>query len=158
MCRLVLVGAVDTDKGGGGEEYAIRLRALDNNIVFIPPVYNPKDLAGIMKGADCFVYPSIAVKGEAFGVAPLEAMACGLPTIVSDLECFLDYGKPEKNILVFRRGPDASANLAVQIKRIMQDSELRERLGRNAAETARRFSTERIAALYHERFRSLLEE
>lgn len=34
------------------------------------------------KKAQCFVYPSVY---EGFGIPPLEAMACGIPTVVSDI-------------------------------------------------------------------------
>ena len=157
-CRLLLVGAVDSAKGGGGREYVDRLLELDGNVKFSPPVYDPKDLANIMKQADCFVYPSVAAEGEAFGVAPLEAMACGLPTIISDLECFMDYACPEENVLVFKRGQDADNALAEQIRRLMENPELAHSLGMNAAKTAEKFSTECIAEQYMERFKMLLAE
>lgn len=155
-CRLVLVGAVDQTKGGGGKEYIMQLRELDKEIEFIPPIYEPEKLAIVMKRADCFAYPSVAAQGEACPVAPLEAMACGLPTVVSDLECFLDYGRPEENILVFKRGKDAANELAVQIRRLMTDPVLADSLGRKAAETAKQFSTDRIAAQYQQHFVRLL--
>ena len=156
-CRLVLVGAVDPAKGGGGDEYAAQLRELDGRIEFVAPIYDPEKLAAIMKQSACFVYPSVAAQGEACPVAPLEAMACGLPTIVSDLECFLDYGKPDENILMFKRDRDAVKDLASQIKRIMLEPDLANLLGRNAAETAKEFSTERIALQYQQDFERLLK-
>ena len=39
------------------------------------------DLPAIYSGASVFVYPSIY---EGFGIPPLEAMACGVPTVTSD--------------------------------------------------------------------------
>ena len=156
-CRLVLVGAVDQAKGGGGDKYVAQLRELDGRVEFRPPIYEPEKLAAVMKQADCFVYPSVAAQGESFGVAPLEAMACGLPTIVSDLECFLDYARPGENILVFKRGQDAVKDLASQIKRVMLEPDFATLLGRKAAETAQDFSTERIALQYQQDFERLLE-
>ena len=41
-----------------------------------------KELAGLYKNAKLFVFPSFY---EGFGIPPLEAMACGCPTIVSDV-------------------------------------------------------------------------
>ena len=158
QCRLVLVGAVDKAKGGGGDEYAAQLRELDNRIEFVPPIYDPEKLAAIMKQATCFVYPSVAAQGEACPVAPLEAMACGLPTIISDLDCFMDYACPDENVLVFKRGQDADNALAEQIRRLMEDPELAQSLGMNAAKTAKKFSTECIAEQYRERFKMLLSE
>lgn len=158
VCRLVLVGAIDETKGGGGDGYVAQLRELDNRIELMDPVYDPKKLATIMKSADCFVYPSVAMHGEACPVAPLEAMACGLPTIVSDLQCFLDYGKPNENLLVFKRGDCAVMELATQIKRLMTNSVLSSALGQEASKTAKRFSTEHIAAEYMQCFARLLKE
>ena len=158
VCRLVLVGAISSENGGGGDKYVVKLREIDDQIEFKSPVYDPKKLAEIMKQVDCFVYPSVAAQGESWGVAPLEAMACGLPTIVSDLECFREYGEPEKNILMFKRGDNADEELAVQIKRVMSDPALANALGHNAAETACRFSTDHIADQYRKHFINLLDK
>lgn len=43
------------------------------------------DLPYVYKAADLFVFPS---KYEGFGIPPLEAMACGTQTVVSDLAVF----------------------------------------------------------------------
>lgn len=40
------------------------------------------ELKGYYHRAQCFIYPSLY---EGFGIPPLEAMACGVPTIVSDI-------------------------------------------------------------------------
>ena len=40
-----------------------------------------EDLPGLYRGAELFVFPAIA---EGFGLPPLEAMACGTPSIVAD--------------------------------------------------------------------------
>jgi alpha-1,3-rhamnosyl/mannosyltransferase len=42
------------------------------------------DLPALYSGASLFVYPSAY---EGFGLPPLEAMACGAPTIVADASC-----------------------------------------------------------------------
>jgi glycosyltransferase involved in cell wall biosynthesis len=44
-----------------------------------------------------FVYPCLAEQGETFGLAPLEAVACGAVPIVSDLSCFGDFITPGVN-------------------------------------------------------------
>ncbi|MFN8423922.1 MAG: glycosyltransferase family 1 protein [Anaerolineae bacterium] len=42
------------------------------------------DLPALYRGADAFCFPS---RYEGFGLPPLEAMACGVPTAVSDASC-----------------------------------------------------------------------
>ncbi|MBK6769710.1 MAG: glycosyltransferase family 4 protein [Ardenticatenales bacterium] len=42
------------------------------------------DLPALYRGADAFAFPS---RYEGFGLPPLEAMACGVPTAVSDASC-----------------------------------------------------------------------
>ena len=47
----------------------------------LPPVAQA-GLPDMYRGADCFVLPS---RHDSFGMAVLEAMACGLPAIVSEM-------------------------------------------------------------------------
>ena len=45
------------------------------------------DVPELLKGMDAFVYSS---KSETFGIAPVEAIAMGLPTFVNDLDVFVE--------------------------------------------------------------------
>lgn len=47
--------------------------------------------------ASIFAYPSLAEKGETFGLSVLEAMAWGCVPVVSDLACFRDFVKDREN-------------------------------------------------------------
>jgi len=53
----------------------------DDRIKIIREVYSDKKMYNLLKNSDCFVFPT---HGEGFGLPPLEAMATGLPTIVTD--------------------------------------------------------------------------
>lgn len=58
-----------------------RLRVAGNHIQQPTQYVKDKDRAALYSGASLFVYPSLY---EGFGIPPLEAMACGVPTITSD--------------------------------------------------------------------------
>ncbi len=58
----------------------INAKSLVNSIV-LPGRIDREDLPGLYGGANLFVYPSLL---EGFGLPPLEAMACGCPTLVAD--------------------------------------------------------------------------
>lgn len=149
--RLELVGPVATARGGSGEGFADELlrRAAPCPTALLPPIYNRAELAQRMQAADVFVYPSVAERGETFGVAPLEAMATGLPTVVSALSCFRDFARPDENALIFNhRAADAVEQLASALIRLIDSPELRSRLGTAAATTATWFGNERIATRY----------
>lgn len=63
-------------------------------IVGIPEVMSTEQLINIYHKCHCLIYPT---SGEGFGMIPLEAMATGLPTIVTNLTgCadFAHYGIP----------------------------------------------------------------
>lgn len=147
--RLTLIGPWEIARGGDGDGYLAELKALtagvEDRVRFVGPIYDGRDIISHLRKADIFVYPSIAEKGEAFGVAPVEAMACGCAPILSALKCFEDFVQSEENGLVFDHRRDADTNLASALERLMQDAALRERLGLAAMETARRFTPARIA-------------
>jgi glycosyltransferase involved in cell wall biosynthesis len=76
--QLVLVGRKDA---GAFEEFRALASALGLEGRVVTPGYVSRDeLAALMSGADAFVYPS---RYEGFGLAPLEAMACGAPVVAS---------------------------------------------------------------------------
>lgn len=157
--RLRLVGPVRAAEGGGGESFqqSLARKAQGLPVEFRPAISDRPGLARELQSAQYYCYPSVADAGETFGVAPLEAMATGLPTVVSALSCFNDYVRAEANALVFdHRGPDAAGRLAAALERLLTDQRLRERLSHQAAATARLFSYETIADKYLADFESLV--
>ncbi len=159
--RLVLVGPWDAAAGGGGEGYLAELRRLaqplGERVEFAGPTYDPAQLAAHYRAASLFLYPSLAEKGETFGVAPLEAMSHGCPALVSSLACFRDFLEEDVNGFVFdHRAKDPAGALAEKINALLAAPERLEAAARRGIETAARFSVERIAGLYLEDFRSLL--
>lgn len=149
--RLQIIGPSAVAQGGGGEACMQRLRQLAASapVEFSEPIYDLARLADSYRAADLFCYPSIAEKGESFGVAPLEAMACGVVPVVSGLACFRDFITAGENGLVFdHRVPGPAAALAEQLLAAMGDDGLRSALAARAAATAGRFSHEAVAANY----------
>lgn len=102
-------------------------------IVELGWINEPAELAKALRAADVFLMPSMA---ESFGMMALEAIACGVPTIVtrgSPMEDFVIDGV--NGFSVPRRDPIA---LARAIDSLLNDDPLRERFGLEA----RRISVE----------------
>jgi len=158
--RLRIMGPISIGEGGGGEPYMAKLKLLAKGlpVEFASAVYGRQALAAELGRAHFYCYPSLADKGESFGVAPLEAMATGLPCLVSDLECFRDFVIPGENALVFNhRVPTATANLADELGRLVDDPSLCASLGAAAVVTSQRFSYVRVADQFIEDFRDLIK-
>ncbi len=149
--RLRVVGPHSRGAGGGGDEYfaKLRLAAAGLPVHFAGPVSNQLQLSAEYAQAHCFCYPSRAEKGEAFGLSVLEAMASGLPVVVSGLACFLDLIENSQQGLRFdHRSDEASLVLAECLISIFTVPGLALRLSENARARAERFEVGRIAADY----------
>jgi glycosyltransferase involved in cell wall biosynthesis len=155
---LSIIGPSERKEGGDGLEYLRELRSLAQPIcdavTFGAPIYDGTLLVEELHSARIFVYPSVAEQGESFGMAPLEAMACGCAVLTSRLRCFSDFVVPEINALTFDHHDKSGRDLAAVILRLVSDRKLQEKLSANALETAALFSTSRVA----ERFLSDFEE
>ncbi len=130
--RLVLVGT-------GALQSAMRARAeqlqLGDRVLFVGSVV---DMPRLYAAADLFVFPS---RYEAFGLALLEAMAAGLPSVVSRVGGITEVASPEGSLTV-----DAvrAHELAHALVRLGRDAGLRTRMGAAAALHAQRFDVARM--------------
>ncbi len=144
--RLLLCGPSDVERGGSGGAYRGELlrrlgQALPGDRFHVlDPQFNERTLAGLYQRMDIFCYPSLAEQGETFGVAVAEAMAAGVPAVVSDLACFRDFVRPGENGVIFdHRAADAADRLADALARLLGDAGARRRLGAQAQADARRY-------------------
>lgn len=159
--KLTIVGPSEARLGGGGNDYLQELkRAAEpcaNQVEFVGPVFDANQIVNHYRSASVFVYPSLAEKGEALGMSPIEAMSQGCVPIVSALDCFRDYLEPGVNGLVFdhRAADPADALAKAMAKLIAPDAPLAP-MRHKAIETAQRFSVAEIAQRHIEDFQTLI--
>ena len=109
---------------------------LDDRVLFLPP---RKDIEFYYAAADAYAGPSLQ---ESYGIPPAEAMACGLPVIVSAAAGVSEIVTDDVDAMVLDDPTDVD-KLATMIRRLYEDKELRNRLGSKARETARRYTWDR---------------
>lgn len=150
--RLVLVGPWEFSSGGGGMAYRTDILSDFPDTEFVGPVFEPQKIADIIRTADVYCYPTIAEWGEAMPVAPLEAMACGVPVVLPRFRCFADYAADGVNCILYD-GVDA---LKPALERVICDNERRLTIAEHAADSVRRFSVDAVARRYLDIFEHLL--
>jgi glycosyltransferase involved in cell wall biosynthesis len=97
-------------------------------------------LSEAYRGAAGFLFPSLY---EGFGLPPIEAMACGVPVLASNV-CSLPEVVGDAALLV---NPRDVEEIAEGIHRLVRDTHLRLRLGNQGLRRAAHFSWEKTATL-----------
>ncbi len=155
--KLVIVGPADFEHGGGGEKYFARLRQLahpnSGRVEFRGAIFDQQKLREEFLQARIFVYPSLAARGETFGLAPLEAMAHGCAVLVSDLACFGDFISAGKTGFTFKRTMD---DLVRALREMVAHPNQLERVAEVGRLKAAEFSLANVASKYLADFESLL--
>jgi glycosyltransferase involved in cell wall biosynthesis len=140
---LVLAGAL-----GWHHEALMREIALEGpGDVSLTGLLSPEDLDALYRSADLFVYPSLY---EGFGLPVIEAMARGIPTVVSNTSSLPEVGG-DAALWV---NPLSVREIAHAIETVLTDLDLAERLARRGRQRAERFSwdeTARVTLQIYER-------
>lgn len=104
---------------------AVHERGMEQSVVFLG--WMP-DVAAVLNKGRVFVLPS---RGEGFPLAVVEAMACGIPCVVTNVGDMCDVAQHGTNALVVDDCDDID-QLASGILALLTDSELAHRLSQNA--------------------------
>jgi glycosyltransferase involved in cell wall biosynthesis len=148
--KLRIVGPWEVVHGGGGKTYLAdlrkRSRQIESLVELTGPVFDVDALSAHYRQSAFFAYPSVAERGESFGLAPLEAMAEGCPPVVSSLECFNDFIRPGHNGWTFdHRGVNATGNLASALRTVIESMDTLDKIRECARRTAQEFSLTTVA-------------
>ena len=130
--KLVLAGGV------GWQSEPVLARA-DDKVIF-PGYILDRDRPAVYNLATVFVFPSLY---EGFGIPPLEAMACGIPTIVSDRASLPEVVDGAAALVP---AEDITA-LADAMSQLLSSSGMRETLKQAGIRRAREFSWQQTARL-----------
>ncbi len=122
-------------------------QGLTQSVQFLPSRPDPEFFYA---AADAYTGPSL---DDAFGIPPLEAMACGLPVIISRQSGVSELVTHGVDACILEN-PIEPAELAMLIRRLYEDEEFCGRLGRNAVQTAAACTWKRNA----EQLRSIFEK
>jgi UDP-glucose:(heptosyl)LPS alpha-1,3-glucosyltransferase len=139
--RLLIVGR---DDSAPFTIMADKLR-ISRQLLFLQP---SPDVAQFYSACDAYVGPSLH---DSFAMPPAEAMACGLPVITSRNNGGCEIIKHGENGLILQDATNAHM-LAALIRKLVEDRALCQRLGANAARTARQFTWDENAARMRELF------
>lgn len=108
-----------------------------------------KDIADLCRASD--VYVSVSLQ-EGLPVSVIEAMACGLPIVASDIRGHRDNVVDGENGFLF--APGDSKRMCDGVLNIYRSMELRERFSRNSVELAKKYDLKsirlRMAKVYDE--------
>jgi glycosyltransferase involved in cell wall biosynthesis len=132
--RILVVGKDDA----APYRAILERRGLADNVRFLPPRGN---VEFYYAAADLYVGPSLE---DAFALPPLEAMACGLPVIVSRQAGVSEIIHHEEDGLILE-DPEDARTLAEWIGKLLDEPDFRCGLGANAARTAQKFTWENNA-------------
>jgi glycosyltransferase involved in cell wall biosynthesis len=135
------VSLVFAGDGVSREELAQRAKRISPGSVCFPGFAQREDLAGVYALAECLVLPT---HSDPWGLVVNEAMACGLPIIVTSVAgCATDLVEDGWNGFVVP--PRDSERLSVAINALVRQPGLKQRMSAHSLERIRSYSPEACA-------------
>ena len=146
--RLIVVGPGNPDK------YCYRIlaeRSLED-VVFVGAV-DHKMLPRYYQTADIFCSPAIGK--ESFGIVLLEAMAAAKPIVASRIQGYADVVTDGHQGLL--TPPQDGEGLAATLARLVQDSDLRHKLGANGRADVNQYAWQTVATRVVDYYQTTME-
>lgn len=150
--------------GGGPDEDAMKQKVeqlgLSKHFTFLG---RRDDVPNLLATADVAILPSFK---EGFSNAVLEAMACGLPVVASDVGGNAEIIEPGINGYLLETSPDATSRFGVAIhnaqfprllKRLLTDDEHRARLAEAAWQKSRHYGIDAMVREVEQLYLEILE-
>jgi 1,2-diacylglycerol 3-alpha-glucosyltransferase len=135
------VGLVFAGDGASREELMQRARRISPGAVCFPGFAQREDLAGLYALAEALVLPT---HSDTWGLVVNEAMACGLPIIVSNVAgCSGDLVEDGWNGYVVP--PGDSEKLSLAMDSVLRQPDLRQQMSARSLERIRNYSPEACA-------------
>jgi glycosyltransferase involved in cell wall biosynthesis len=125
----------------------VKTAGIDGSVKYLDYV-SKEDLSYIMAGAKIYTLPAMY---EGFGIPALEAMASGVPTVVSNISSLPEV-VGDAGVLV---DPNSIESIAEGLLKVLTDSNLRQQLIVKGLERAKQFTWENTAKKTLEVFNSL---
>lgn len=114
-CYIAGGATHDNDKNLNYLKHLVDGLGLNDNIYFLGNVDNVKQF---LEGIDIFILPS---RHEGFGIALIEAMACGIPVIASNVDGPKEIIDENKYGYLFKNGD--CMDLAIQIEKLISEND-----------------------------------
>lgn len=145
--HLLVVGTDDPSP----YQQMIGERSLGGRVHFLPP---RKDVEFYYAAADVYIGPS---KEDALPLPPAEAMACGLPVIVT-AQCGVSEIMVDGENGMVMQDPLDAGDLASKTRQLYEDCSLRRRLCEKAVATARQYNWDRSGHEFVDRVQQALRK
>lgn len=143
--NICYIAVGNGDKKSDFEEL-VKAYHLDNAVKFLGYRTDIDELCEI---ADCFIHPSIR---EGLGIAPLEAMASGLPLISSNVNVIKDY--TQDGVTGCCIDPYNVSEMADAMKKMISDDKFRKLCGRNNYNIAMNFEINKTNNIMEDIYKS----
>jgi glycosyltransferase involved in cell wall biosynthesis len=161
--KLMIVGPTEAKFGGGGGDYLAKLRRsaaeAGERVTFAGSIFDSAALERTFRSARIFVYPSLAERGESFGLAPLEAMTHGCAVVVSGLDCFGDFIRDGETGFVFdHRSGDPVASLHSKLEAMIADEEQLAQVAEAGRRKSEEYSLSHVADRFIADFSSVIQD
>ncbi|HLQ76198.1 MAG TPA: N-acetyl-alpha-D-glucosaminyl L-malate synthase BshA [Terriglobia bacterium] len=130
-------------------EWLAGTHGISDHVLFLG---KQNDMAQLLSMADLMIFPS---ENESFGLVALEAMACQVPVIASNIGGIPEVVEHGQDGFLFNVG-DIDGMSAATIE-LLERPKLRQEMGQNAREHARRdFCASKIVKRYEELYRQTI--
>ena len=129
--KLIIVGIGEEKEK---LEKLVKKYHLESDVLFHGFVKSHKNVLSLVKNSDIFCSTSIV---EGFGIAIVEALALGVPCVLSDISVFREVTRG-KGVLFFK--PQDSEDLAKKIRMLLKDKNLYKKLRKEGIKQAKIFS------------------